>query len=218
MSASFEIKENTVMKYVGDDSHFIIPHTYSVDGIDNAVTTIKESMLKCSKIVEQIVVSEGIENIEKEAFSGCANLLNISLPNSIKSIGKRAFYGCSNLLSIDIPSYVKTLEERTFSYCLKLKRVNFEEDSRLVTIKCGAFRYCDSLNEVVLPDGLKTIEEYAFSSCMTLDKIYIPKSVTKISSDAFAYSPRVVIYASYDSYAREYCEKMRIECVWENIK
>lgn len=210
---SFEICDNMVTKYVGDDVCFTIPNSYVIDGVDTLVTTIKEAMFKCCRSIENIEIAEGIKIIEKEAFSSCGNLTKIILPSTLEKIGKLAFYGCSNLSTLMMPNKVKTIEERTFSYCQKLKTIKFKAASLLKQINASAFRYCDSLREINLPKKVETIGEYAFAECEKLVKVVIPSSVVKIASNAFERSKNVVLYVSDESYALEFAVKNNIKYV-----
>ncbi|MDE5800723.1 MAG: leucine-rich repeat protein, partial [Paramuribaculum sp.] len=57
-----------------------------------------------------------VTGIGELAFSGCVNLLEITIPNSITSIGKEAFSNCPNLTSIKVCwEYPIYLEENCFS-------------------------------------------------------------------------------------------------------
>jgi hypothetical protein len=210
---SFEICDNVVTKYTGDNSSFVIPNTYCIDGINTEISIIKESMFKCCRSIENIEIEEGIKTIEKEAFSSCGNLSKIILPSSLENIGKLAFYGCNNLTNINIPNKVQIIQERTFSYCHKLKIVKFKAASLLKQIKSSAFRYCNSLKEIALPKRLEIIEEYAFADCSKLSKVVIPSSVYKIADNAFDKSNNVVIYTIEGSYALEFAVRNNIQYV-----
>ena len=50
----------------------------------------------------KIVVKEGTKRIEDSAFSGCSDLISVTIGNSVKSIGSSVFYNCYNLQSITI--------------------------------------------------------------------------------------------------------------------
>ena len=63
---NFEICENVVTKYIGDNSSFVIPNSCCIDGINKEISTIKESMFKCCRSIENIEIEDGIKIIEKE--------------------------------------------------------------------------------------------------------------------------------------------------------
>ena len=48
-----------------------------------------------NKNVTEIVIPEGVEEIEEDAFFGCSSLKSVSIPNSVTFIGDGAFMDCS---------------------------------------------------------------------------------------------------------------------------
>lgn len=69
--------------------------------------------------LKTVIVTSGT-NIGESAFSGCAGLTNIILPNSLVSIGASAFSGCANLTSLTIPENVRRIGNEAFVHCFKL--------------------------------------------------------------------------------------------------
>ena len=53
-------------------------------------------------------------------FSGCTNLVGITIPNSITKIGNSVFKGCSNLTNITFPNSVANIGSGIFDGCDKL--------------------------------------------------------------------------------------------------
>ncbi len=47
--------------------------------------------------IKEVVISDEVTAIEKNAFKGCTNLTNITIPGSVTSIGDSAFEGCTSL-------------------------------------------------------------------------------------------------------------------------
>ena len=115
-------------------------------------------------------------SIPASAFSGCKNLVNVSLPDSITSIGNQAFYNCSSIEEITIPDSVTTIGQNIFYGC-HIKRA---------TIPANICKYINnsSLEEVEITSGT-TIENSAFSGCINLVSVTICSSVTSIESNAF---------------------------------
>ena len=58
------------------------------------------------RTVADIVVPEGVTQIDDGTFKYCRNLVSISLPNSLTRIGKYAFCVCESLATINIPPSV----------------------------------------------------------------------------------------------------------------
>ena len=97
--------------------------------------------------IEEIIIPDGVTEIERYAFVGCTNVKEINLPETLETIGSYAFGSCTGLESIKIPSKVKT-------------------------IGYHAFEYCSSLKMIILPESIESIETDAFSGCNEEFTIY----------------------------------------------
>ena len=110
------------------------------------------------KDIENIVISDGVEEIGACAFADCENIESITIPESVTKIGAGAFSGCKNLTKVNLPPLLTTIEVATFSNCTNLKNVH-------------------------LPDSLQVIEREAFLDCNRVENIDLPedcfKSVSK---------------------------------------
>lgn len=60
------------------------------------------------EIVTQLVIPEGVTNIDQKTFCGCSSITSVVIPISITSIGYETFYKCSNLQYV---YYIGTEEE-----------------------------------------------------------------------------------------------------------
>ena len=59
------------------------------------------------------------------AFSRCAGLTSITIPDDVTSIGNWAFDGCTGLTSITIPSSVTSIGKFAFEGCENLANVKY---------------------------------------------------------------------------------------------
>jgi hypothetical protein len=112
------------------------------------------------KEVKELVIPDGITEINSCAFAGASNILSLTFNNEITSIDSRAFYGCSNIESIQIPDGITTIEAETFYGCYKLENIKLPESLKI--IKSSAFQYCTSLTNVIIPSKVEFIYYYAF--------------------------------------------------------
>jgi hypothetical protein len=84
-----------------------------------------------------------------EAFSGCASLKNIVIPNGIINISSYAFSGCKSLTGITMPSSLKTISSYAFRDCTNLTTITIddtvENPNKLTSIDSTAFSNCDKL-------------------------------------------------------------------------
>ena len=92
----------------------------------------------------------------------------------VMGIYENAFMGCTELESIFIPATVQAIGPNVFKNCTSLKKVEWEDKSRMSSIAAGAFANCTSLQEITLPDSLDEIGSGAFSGCVSLKKISVP--------------------------------------------
>ena len=70
------------------------------------------SFIKNRSAVKEVVVSEGITTLMKEAFAGCNNLQKVTLPNSLRTIQDGVFYvsGTPKLKNIIVPGSVTKID------------------------------------------------------------------------------------------------------------
>ena len=146
----------------------------------------------------RLVIPEGVEEIERNAFYYCREIEEIILPNSLKKIGRGAFWNCDKLTSIRIPDGVTEIESFTFASCDSLKTLTLSKNTRL--IGDAAFKWTESLNIIIPPeneffsyrDGLlfnKDQSKLLMYVNREKDEIVVPDGVESIEATAFEASP-----------------------------
>ena len=125
-------------------------YTINVFGEINPVTisNIKAAMINNpnAKISLDLSNTTGLLGIESEAFMGCDNLINITIPNNIGYIGNNAFSYCQNLTNISIPDSVTHIGNNAFSYCQNLTNITIPNS--VTYIDNDAFTNCNNLKSV----------------------------------------------------------------------
>ena len=81
--------------------------------------------------------------------------------------------------SLIIPQSVRRIGNRVFESCKYIKKITFQEGSRLIEIGEYAFTGCSALTSITLPNGLQKIETLAFQKCTSLKSLTIPATVTE---------------------------------------
>ena len=170
--------------------------------VDNCLISAKRTLSgSCA-------IKEGTRLLASSAFSACASLTAIDIPNSVVIIGKAAFRNCSALTSVTIPSGVTSIEDNTFSECTSLSSitlpntitrigdfalsncstlVSFDMPSRVQSIGKAAFRECRGLTSaIVIPEGVTCIADSAFLLCTHIPSITLPQTITQIGDYAFS--------------------------------
>lgn len=133
--------------------------------------------------LKSVTVTGG--NILYGAFSGCAGLTSITIPDSVTSIGAYAFDACEGLTNITIPDRVTSIGNGAFRDCTGLTSVTIPNS--VTNIGFSAFWNCKGLTSVTIGNGVTSIGYDAFYSCEGLTSITIPDSVTSIGQGAFWY-------------------------------
>lgn len=139
------LPEDTVVitKYLGDDTLVFVPERLD----EKIVSTIGESAFQGNDSVEQVVLPQGTEVIESQAFKDCSGLQYVVMGTELKSIRQDAFSNCPSLKELRLPEGMMGID-----VCI-----------------CA---YCPSLEKVVIPHSMEEISPSAFMECDNLYLIY----------------------------------------------
>jgi len=174
-----------------------------------------DSFMDCKNLTTvTFAAGSQLETIGNGAFSGCENLVGVTIPAGVTKIGGHAFMFCTSLKSIEIPASVKEINNYAFGQS-GIESITFAAGSQLKTIgdmafinsglksitipasvniiggidetNWGAFAHCKSLESVTFAadSQLETIGRYTFGDCTSLTSITIPSSVTSIGWNTF---------------------------------
>lgn len=151
------------------------------------------------KEVQQNIESCNINNatriIAGGAFSGCALMREVVIPEGVTHIGEYAFNNMG--IKITFPASLRRIERDAF-YETYFSEVHISDvaawcnidfcDSPLAqqdSVKSNIYVDGQLLTHLVIPDGVAKIPSCAFFKCINLKSITIPDSVTYIGSSAF---------------------------------
>lgn len=97
----FEIKNETIVKYLGKEKHINIPY---------GIVAIGKNAFQMSP-AESISFPNTVKYIEEGAFSWCLSLSGkVLLPDSLEYLGRDAFKNCHSVKTISLPSSVQKIE------------------------------------------------------------------------------------------------------------
>ncbi len=140
----------------------------------------KAAFASCKNLVTfDLGGNTALEYISEEAFSGCASLCGIYIPENVAAIGERAFYGCGAIYDVEFASgcELERIAPRVFSDCTALNRINIPESVK--EIGSRAFYKCTALVNLLLPSGLEVIGPAAFAYSALVNAV-IPESVVSV--------------------------------------
>lgn len=119
--------------------------------------------------ITSVVISEGISNCGGSLFSGCTNLIRVTIPESVREIDQRAFRGCTGLTSISMPASLTKISSWAFSGCASLASV--EIPASVTVIGRETFFNCTSLTSITIPRGVRELGYGAFAGCASLQSV-----------------------------------------------
>ena len=97
--------------------------------LEDGVTTIESGAFFFCDALETVSMGKSITEISDECFRGLTNLKNVQIGEKVTKIGYYAFDGCTALKSIVIPKKVTVIEKYAFDCCTGMESIIFENTS-----------------------------------------------------------------------------------------
>jgi len=171
-----------------------------------SMTRVTYNMFEYDRLLDDVVFTDSITDVESNAFYRCEGLTTVDLNNAyylnnnafaycmalkdidlsnVTHIGNETFRDCYSLERIELAS-ISYLGIGSFMMCSNLKTVVFHPGNQ-ISIPEACFDNCYALTTVVLQDepAFKDIGARAFAECTSLPYISIPNSVQTIGTKAF---------------------------------
>lgn len=168
-----------IVEYTGNAEELTVPA--KIAGYD--IDTIGLGAFQYRPELKKLTISEGIKELEENAFSWCFNLKEISLPDSLTKICSYAFSGCG-AESLTIPENVKDIGAGAFFESMSLTSVTLPDS--IEQLGPSVFAHCPDLKNVKLPANINRIPDYMFADT-GIEEIALPDSVRMIGTGAFYY-------------------------------
>ena len=132
-----------------DNKNMAYIDSYGVEYSDD-----QKTLIKCpTSLRGSYTVSSKVKTIGENAFNKCIELTCINLQEGLEIIEKWAFSGCNGLTSLVIPRSVNRIEQEAFVWCDSLKKIRIESDN--ITIVNDAFNGCNNIISLEVTDGVK---------------------------------------------------------------
>ncbi len=178
-------KDMTMLyRYYENQTSFIMPNT---------VKNIRQNAFFYESKLEQLTLSDNLEEIDGWLFSG-TKIKSLHFGAKIKSIPTTVFSGVKGIditiseenpnIKVEQGTYILSKDGKGLIGVSKnLKTYNIP--SSVDTIRSYAFYDRSNLNEIVLPIGIKGIGESAFDYSVNLKKVTIQSNIEGIAANAF---------------------------------
>ena len=121
-------------------------------------------------------------------FTGCVNLVSVTLPNSLELIGEYCFSGCTALTTINFPFALKSIGTGAFQSCSGLRIVDLSSCSSITGIGGSAFKNCSGLSYFIMDakNTLTSIGANAFENTLLASiDLRNYRALTTVGADAF---------------------------------
>lgn len=174
------------IKISGDHPVFTLRGSCLIDKVKGTVLL--------GKNFADVPTDGSVKRIGNSVFAGCADLINLRIPNGVTSIGFGAFCECKNLTSVTIPGSVVEIGQEALNGCDNLTDIRIPESHPVYTVKgnCIIDKEKKTVifgngSSIIPSDGsVSCIGASAFSHCKNLTSVTIPDSVTDIEEVAFS--------------------------------
>ena len=141
-------------------------------------------------------------------FRERTDIAAVIFPETLRIIGYEAFYGCKNLTEITLPEGLQTIEGWAFAHSGLKDAVLPDSVTRL---GYGAFYSCISLVNAELPEGVDNLGENTFRMCYRLKTVTVPATDPAIDRMAFDENGHVTIVGVPGSVSETYAAAMGLK-------
>ncbi|WP_394404817.1 leucine-rich repeat protein [Streptococcus sp. 20-1249] len=180
-----------------DDKPYRIPSEVVISGVTYEVTRVAEEALAyyadesglLTYYPSSIEIPSSVTIIEKNGFKGSkAKTVSFEAGSQLTKIEDGAF-SFTELEEVLLPASLEYIGNRGFDFNEKLRKVSFEQGSKLEMIAHEAFSNLPKLEEIILPKSVKTIGNALFRHSSGLKSVYVEEGNEAIvSQDGILYS------------------------------
>lgn len=174
-------------------------YTYRIED-GSAVLVDVDDAISGNVVLPETLGGCPVVTIGRYAFSDCAYMTSLTIPDSVVTIEDQAFGDCTYLEEIYFGTGLKTVGYSLTYGCDSLKNVHIRDLAAWCQVTCaddgwgdGALADAENLylngellTDVVVPDGVAYIGSFPFSGYKKLTSITLPDSVTELKKNAFS--------------------------------
>lgn len=128
-----------------------------------------------------------VTSLTAHAFSSCANMTTLTLPDTLTAICGEAFRQCTKLESVNIPSSVKAIGNSAFQGCTALKSIVLP--ASVATVGERAFYNCTALTSLTVSGASTVLNSHAFNGCSALSNVSLPEGFNNFGNLSMTGTP-----------------------------
>ena len=152
--------------------------------LKDGVTEVNDYMFACCDNLESVFLPESVEKIGTRAFFNCSSLNNINLVNNIHEVSGGAFRGCKKLLINGLPKSLEIIGNDAFRECIVNSNLIFPDN--IISVGNAAFYEAENLETVTFSDSIIYIGSSCFYNCSSLKTVKnIPSKLEYLGSYCF---------------------------------
>lgn len=132
-----------------------------------------------SSKAQEVVLSDNVEEIGKQAFEYCTSLTTINAPSKLKIIGENAFKENWALTSFILPDNPIEIGDYAFALCMNLESINLQNVTSI-----GEQAFYETIIRTLNLSGASVIGKSAFATC-PLKELIVSDKLRVIGDGAF---------------------------------
>ena len=197
---TFELSPGITATYVTAEKKLTISGKGETDDYDLS-PFVQKGYDTNGKVIESVVIENGITRLGNNLFAGLINIVNVQLPETLESIGSRVFQGCPRIKTLSIPASVTSIDPtglRTASESIptQLENIFIDENNKNYCSVDGVLYDKDMTTlisvpsswageKLEIPDTVTTFTDLAGVSCRFLKEIVFPRSIKIVGAKTF---------------------------------
>ena len=193
----------------------------------------------CDNTIDELVLHEGLIEINEGAFYNCKKLKSVNLPKTLNKIGSMAFYNCTSLNDVNYNSTLNNWVNIDFDHpeykgnrvydnsegtnpCEYAKKINTIDNSSETiidseNIKKWSLEEISNITKIILTKNVKNIDASSFVELKNIEEYMVEKENEFYSSlDGVLYNKKQDVLINYPS--AKYCETFIVKDTVTEIK
>lgn len=134
--------------------------------------------------VEEVILPEGIENIESKAFVDCGKLRKINFPEGLQTIKDKSFMNCSSLTEVVLPETLTELGDYAF-YSAGIEQLTLPDPKNVLSTGINVFGAI-KIKDISIPKGFR-LSKAMFATCQQLRSVSFEADWVTIPERCFYY-------------------------------